>query len=46
MSDRARAMAVLAEKRTDLDRFEEFGFAGYALTGRMLVDAMAAVHRV
>ncbi|HIM45051.1 MAG TPA: NAD-dependent epimerase/dehydratase family protein [Alphaproteobacteria bacterium] len=41
LPDMASAMAVLAEKRADLDRFEEFGFAGYALTGRMLVDAMA-----
>ena len=41
LPDMARAMAVLAEKRAGFDRFEEFGFAGYALTGRMLVDAMA-----
>ena len=41
LPDMASAMAVLAEKRAGLDRFEEFCFAGYALTGRMLVDAMA-----
>ena len=41
LPDMARAMMVLADQRADFAAFEEFGFPGYALTGRMLVDAMA-----
>jgi len=40
LPDMARAMAVLAEKRASFGAFEQFGFPGYALTGRMLIDAM------
>jgi len=42
LPDMARAMAVLAEKRAGFAAFEQFGYPGYALTGRMLIDAMAA----
>jgi nucleoside-diphosphate-sugar epimerase len=41
LPDMARAMTVLADRRVGFAAFEEFGFAGYALTGRMLVDAIA-----
>ncbi len=41
LPDMARAMTVLADKRAGFAAFEEFGFPGYALTGQMLVDAMA-----
>ncbi len=41
LPDMARAMAMLAEKRAGFAPFEQFGFPGYALTGRMLIDAMA-----
>ncbi|MEE8173550.1 MAG: NAD-dependent epimerase/dehydratase family protein, partial [Alphaproteobacteria bacterium] len=41
LPDMARAMAMLAEKRAGFAHFEQFGFPGYALTGRMLIDAMA-----
>ena len=41
LPDMARATTVLADKRAGFATFEEFGFLGYALTGRMLVDAMA-----
>ena len=41
LPDMARAMAVLAEKRASFAAFEQFGYPGYALTGRMLIDAMA-----
>lgn len=41
LPDMARAMTVLADKRAGFAAFEEFGFPGYALTGRMLIDAMA-----
>ncbi len=40
LPDLARAMVGLAEKRAELAQFEQFGFPGYALTGRMLVDAI------
>jgi len=40
LPDMARAMAALAAIRAQLARFETFGFAGYALTGRELIDAM------
>ncbi|WP_299691047.1 epimerase [uncultured Tateyamaria sp.] len=38
LPDMARAMAGLAAKRGQFDRFEEFGFAGYALTGDALIS--------
>ncbi|MDA0229239.1 MAG: NAD(P)H-binding protein [Proteobacteria bacterium] len=41
LPDMARAMTGLADKRVGFAAFEEFGFPGYALTGRMLVDAMS-----
>ncbi len=41
LPDMARAIALLADKRAGFAAFEEFGFPGYALTGRMLIDAMA-----
>ena len=37
LPDMARAFVGLADKRQSLARFEEFGFAGYALTGSALV---------
>ena len=40
LPDMARAMAGLAERRADFAAFEEFGFPGYALTGRDLVAAL------
>lgn len=40
LPDMARAMVGLAEKRADFAPFEEFGFAGYGLTGRELVAAV------
>ncbi len=43
LPDMARAMAGLAEKRADFTAFEQFGFPGYALTGRALIDAMMRV---
>ena len=39
--DLAAAMVRLAEKRERLGAFETFGFPGHAVTGRMLVDAIA-----
>ena len=41
LPDMARAMVALADKRDSFAAFEQFGFPGYALTGRMLIDAMA-----
>jgi nucleoside-diphosphate-sugar epimerase len=41
LPDMARAMVGLAEKRGEFAAFEQFGFAGYALTGQALIDAMA-----
>ncbi len=41
LPDMARAMVELAERRAGFARFESFGFPGYALTGQMMVDAMA-----
>lgn len=41
LPDMARAMVGLAEKRAGFAVFERFGFAGHALTGQALVDAMA-----
>ena len=38
LPDMARAMVGLAEQRADFAPFEEFGFAGFALTGNDLVD--------
>lgn len=40
LPDMARALVGLAEKRDELGRFEQIGFAGYALTGAMLVEAI------
>lgn len=42
LPDMARAMVGLAEIRAQFDRFEEFGFAGYALDGAALVRAVEA----
>jgi nucleoside-diphosphate-sugar epimerase len=41
LPDMARAAVQLAEARHRCERFEEFGFHGYALTGRALVDAVS-----
>ena len=41
LPDMARAMVGLAERRADFGPFEEFGFAGYALSGDALVDLVA-----
>ncbi len=41
LPDMARAMAGLAAKREAFGIFEEFGFPGYSLTGRELVDAIS-----
>lgn len=43
LPDMARAMAALAAERGGFARFEEFGFPGYALTGRDLIGAMERV---
>ncbi len=40
LPDMARAMVLLAGKREQFEAFEEFGFAGYSLTGRELVAAI------
>jgi nucleoside-diphosphate-sugar epimerase len=40
LPDMARAMVGLAERRADWARFEEFGFAGYSLSGGELVAAI------
>lgn len=40
LPDMARAMVGLAEARTSLSMFEEFGFEGLNLTGRELITAM------
>ncbi len=40
LPDSARAMVGLAEKRNDFSNFEQFGFAGYELTGLDLIKAM------
>lgn len=42
LPDMARAMVGLAETRTSLPRFEEFGFEGLNLTGYELIAAMEA----
>ncbi|WP_417679069.1 NAD(P)H-binding protein [Roseibium sp.] len=39
LPDMAAAMAGLADKRHEFADFEEFGFPGYALTGRELIAA-------
>ncbi|WP_415920012.1 NAD(P)H-binding protein [Tateyamaria sp. SN6-1] len=41
LPDMARAMVGLAEKRTEFQTFEEFGFPGHTLTGDALIDAVA-----
>ncbi len=48
LPDLARAMEGLASRRDHFDGFSSFGFAGYSLTGRELVDAMEQVlgHRL
>ena len=43
LPDMAAAMAGLAEKRDAFSDFEEFGFPGYALTGRELISAVEQV---
>ncbi len=43
LPDMARAMAALAAKRDSFASFEEFGFPGYGLTGRELIEAMELV---
>ena len=43
LPDMARAMVGLAEKRAGFAAFEPFGFPGYAVTGRGLLDAMERV---
>lgn len=43
LPDMARAMVGLAEKRADFAAFEQFGFPGYALTGRQLVALLEQV---
>ncbi len=43
LPDLARAMVGLAERRTAFASFEEFGFAGYTLSGGELVAAIADV---
>ncbi len=40
LPDMARAMVGLAERRADWARFEEFGFAGYSVSGGELVAAI------
>lgn len=40
LPDMAAAMAALAGKRDEFSDFEEFGFPGFALTGRELVEAV------
>lgn len=37
LPDMARALVGLAEKRDELATFEQFGFSGFALTGRELI---------
>lgn len=43
LPDMARAMVGLAEKRGSFDRFETFGFTGFALDGHALIDAVEVV---
>ncbi|MEM8606040.1 MAG: NAD(P)H-binding protein [Myxococcota bacterium] len=40
LPDLARAMAMLAERRNELAGFETFGFPGFSVTGKELVDAI------
>ena len=50
LPDMARALVMLAERRAAFDRFEQFGFGGYALTGEDLIalveDAVGRPMRV
>lgn len=41
LPDMGRAMALLANQRDGFDSFEEFGFAGFGVTGDELVAAIA-----
>ncbi|MEL6619407.1 MAG: NAD(P)H-binding protein [Pseudomonadota bacterium] len=43
LPDMARAAVGLAERRADFAAFEEFGFAGYTLTGDALVELVQQV---
>jgi nucleoside-diphosphate-sugar epimerase len=43
LPDMARAAVELAERREDFATFEQFGFEGYALTGKMLVEEIGKV---
>ncbi|MFY0616344.1 epimerase [Shimia sp.] len=45
LPDVCRAAVGLAEKRTELNRFEDVCFAGYTLTGDELIQALEAVLR-
>jgi nucleoside-diphosphate-sugar epimerase len=40
LPDLARAMVGLADRRVSLARYEQFGFAGYSLTGHTLVKSL------
>ena len=43
--DLAETAVRLAERRADFAAFETFGFPGYALTGREMIDAIEAATR-
>ena len=46
LPDYAAALVRLTERRATLSPFESFGFAGHAVTGRQMIDAIAAAaHR-
>ena len=40
LPDMAEAMVQLAEQRTQLNNFEEFGFEGFNITGQELIEAI------
>ena len=40
LPDMARAIVGLAEKRAEFAPFEAFGFPGYAVTGKVLIEAI------
>jgi nucleoside-diphosphate-sugar epimerase len=45
LPDYAQTLVKLAELREQFSAFETFGFPGYAITGRQLVDAIESVTR-
>jgi hypothetical protein len=42
LPDYAAAMGRLTERRSTFGAFESFGFAGHAVTGQQMIDAIAA----